>query len=416
MFNKYKKIIEKIVDIKKYLNLILLNSLVILFPLNQQYRIRPFSSVDGFIIDYLMVKVSIPELILFAILLLNFKEIIKEIIRTDFYKFIALFSLFFLISIFKSNYLLLAFYENLVIAISLIVGFYFFRNIHVLNKNLLIWSVKFWIVFLSILGLAQFITQGSVFNNYPLTGEFPYTEDYYHIKQKNIFFENLIPPYTIFSHSNIFGGYIIFLFILLNTLEGFKKKYFLLTLGNLFLVGSVACFISFTLYLIALKLDRFRISILIKAVLYLSIAIHFIYSYRYPEFLGDYSIYRRLYMFDLSLNYFISNPWNFLFGSGYYNYFGIIKNDLFKYELVRFFQPPHFAFNLIIWQYGVIFLGFVFLVLFNTFSKINTHTLRILLVILVVFSFDHYLITSHQFKFLFLILFPYSLNIKNSIK
>jgi len=416
MFNKYKKIIEKLVDIKRYLNLILLNSLIILFPLNQQYHFRPFPSVDGFIIDYLMIKISIPEIVLFMILLLNLREFFKEITKSNFYKLIALLSFFFLISIFKSNYLLLALYENLVLISSLVLGFYLYKNIQILNKNILIISVKFWLIFLTVLGLSQFLTQGSVFNNYPLTGEFPYTEDYYHIKQKNIFFENLIPPYTIFSHSNIFGGYIIFLFVLLTTLHGFKKVFFSLTIFNLFLVGSVACFIAFSLYLISLKLNRSSVVLLIKSTLYLSLAVYFVYSYRYPEFLGDYSIYRRLYMFDLSLNYFISNPWNFLFGSGYYNYFGIIKNDLYRYELVRFFQPPHFTFNLIIWQYGFAFLCFLFFVIVKIFPKINLQTLRILLIIVVIFSFDHYLVTNHQFKFIFLILFPYSLNLKNSIK
>jgi hypothetical protein len=416
MFNKYKKIIEKIVDIKNYLNFILLNLLVILFPLNQQYHFRPYPSVDGFIIDYLILKVSIPEILVVLLLAINYKECLKIVFSKEYFKVISAIVLFFLVSILRSNYPLLAIYENILLLVCFVLGIYFYKNLKVLNKNLLVQSIKVWIVLLTLLGITQFVTQGSVFNNYPLTGEFPYTEDYYHIKQKNIFFENLIPPYTIFSHSNIFGGYLIFLFILLNTLEGFKKIFLILSIFNLILVGSVACLVAFSIYLLTLKVDLRKTSILFKFIFYLSLAIYLIYSYRYLEFRGDYSIYRRLYMFDLSLNYFISNPINFLFGSGYFNYFGLIKDSLYRYELVRFFQPPHFAFNFIIWQYGFVFLSFVLLLFTKLYSKINAATLRALVVVLILFSFDHYLITNHQFKIIFLLFFPYSLNLKNGIK
>ena len=416
MFNKNKKLIEKIVDIKEAVNQILLGSLVILFPLNQQYHFRPYPSVDGFIIDYLILKVSIPEILLFLIFFLNLKEIIKIVLSSKYYRFLFPFFVLLTISVIQSNYLYLALYENFLLILMILVGIYFFKNPEILNKKLLLGSVKFWFIFLTLLGSAQFLSQSSIFNNYALSGEFPYTEDYYHIKQKNIFFENLIPPYTVFSHSNIFGGYIIILFILLTLISGIDKRFLVLTLVNLILVGSVACILAFVVFLFSFKLKREFLMIFIKFIFFFSIAVYLIFSYRFSDFSGDFSIYRRLYMFDLSLNYFISNPLNFLFGSGYFNYFSIVKNDLYNYELVRFFQPPHFALNLIIWQYGFIFLSLIIFTFIKFFSKFNIEFLRLILVILILLSFDHYLITNHQFKVIFLILLPYSLKLKNSIK
>ena len=115
MFNKYKKIIEKIVDIKSYLNFILLNLLVILFPLNQQYHFRPYPSVDGFIIDYLILKVSIPEILVVLLLTINFNECLKIVFSKEYFKVISAIVLFFLVSILRSNYPLLAIYENILL-------------------------------------------------------------------------------------------------------------------------------------------------------------------------------------------------------------------------------------------------------------------------------------------------------------
>jgi hypothetical protein len=120
-------------------------------------------------------------------------------------------------------------------------------------------------------------------------------------------------------------------------------------------------------------------------------------------------------MFDLSSNYFIDHPLEFLFGSGYFNYFQKIKLDLYNYEIVRFFQPPHYAPVLIIWQYGFVFLILILIVILRNFKNFNQNFLRFLLIILVLGSFDHYILTNHQHRILFVIVIPYSLKNKNRV-
>lgn len=415
MFNKYRKINDKIVDIKSQINKFLVTLLIIIFPLNQQYHLKPFPSVDGFIIDYLILKVSIVEVLLFSIFILNVFNIFAQIKGLVLNWYFCGFLFFIVQSVLRSKYPLLSLYENLVLFLVFLIGLYIYNNVKILDTQLLSKSVRIWIVFLSLLGATQFITQKSVFNNYALTGEFPYSADYYHIKQKGLLFEEVIPPYAIFSHSNIFGAYIILLLVLLRVLRKDSFIFYLLTSLNLLIIGSSACILAFVIYLFSLKLDRRYISYLIILVPTLLLSLYFLNSFKYSEYQSNPSIYRRLYMFDLSSTYFIDNPEILLFGSGYLNYFSFIKSDLYRYELVRFFQPPHFSIFLIIWNYGILFL-FLFFYLLKIFSKnLSVAFLRICLILITLLFFDHYLVTNHQLKILLMILIPYSLNFKNSI-
>jgi hypothetical protein len=403
------------VDNKNQINQILVFLLTILFPLNQQYHFRPFPSVDGFIIDYLIIKVSIPEIFIFSLLILNVNQIFKFIRNWSKTSFFWLFLSILVISIFRSNYIFLALYENMVLISLILFGYFLSQNLDLINRSVLSKSIIVWIILLCLLGFFQFFFQRSVLNNYALFGEFPYSEDNYHIKEKGLFFDNMIPPYSIFSHSNIFGGYLIFLLFLLSLLKkDFWALHFLVFL-NLLIIGSFACLAAYILYFIARKMDFEQLKFTLKCLVILSIASYFIFSYRYEEYQNDFSIYRRLYMFDLSLNFFNSNPISFIFGSGYYNYFFQVKDYLYKYELIRFFQPPHFLLFLIIWQYGFLMLLWILTLVIRYKSNLNQNFLRLLILIVVIGTFDHYLISNHQFKIILMLLVPYSLKIKNSI-
>lgn len=415
MFNKNKKIIEKIVDIKNQLNKFLILLLTALFPLNQQFHLRPFPSVDGLIIDYLILKISLPEILVMLLFIFNLRQLFEIFINIFKKPLSWVFLGLVLGSILTSNYIALALYENLMLILLILLGIFFYSKKELINEEFLSFSLKFWLVFLIILGSLQFYAQSSIFNNYALTGEFPYSEDHYHVKQKNVFFEDMIPPYSIFSHSNIFGGYILFILIFLYYLKKDTIRYYILVLYGLILSGSVACLLGYLTFLIVRNLNYFYLKKSLIGLVSLSLIIYFLFSFRYEEFLSDSSIYRRLYMFDLSLEKFIDKPKLLFFGSGYYNYFFEVRKDLYNYELIRFFQPPHFLPFVVIWQYGLVFLGLIVFLIVK-FSSLLTKNFWILLCIIVVIgSFDHYIITNHQFKILLLILLPYSLKIKNSI-
>ena len=404
---------------KDKINCLILLGLTVLFPLNQQLHVKPFPDVDGFIIDYLMLKISIPELLIVLITIFQIRPILDSIKSERLVRYVALtFSLFSTVSILFSKYQMVAIYENLIMVLLILNLLPFIRSPY-LNLNLFVNSIKIWMVLLSILGFSQFWLQESVLNSYALFGEFPYSEDYYHIKQKGFLFEDLIPPYAIFSHSNIFGGFILLSIMFL----GVAKKdsiYFHLTSLLLFLIiGSLNILICYLIWIAFTKISRIsRKEISFAKVFFLLLTIYFLQlfmSLNYAEYSGNFSLFRRLYMFDLSFNSFIENPTN-LFISGYYNYFYIVKDQLYRYEVVRFFQPPHNLFNILIWQYGVLFLISLFMLLNYLFKRIPQDLVKLVSVVLVASMFDHFFITNHQLKFFVFLIIPYSLIAKNSIK
>ena len=404
---------------KDKINCLILLGLTVLFPLNQQLHVKPFPDVDGFIIDYLMLKISIPELLIILITIFQIRPILDSIKSERLVQYAALiFSLFSIVSILFSRYQVVAIYENLIIVLLILNLLPFIRSPY-LNLNLFINSIKIWMVLLSILGFSQFWLQESILNSYALFGEFPYSEDYYHIKQKGFLFEDLIPPYAIFSHSNIFGGFILLSIMFLGVVKK-DSIYFHLTSLLLFLIiGSLNILICYLIWIAFTKIPGIsKKEISFAKIFFLLLTIYFLQlfmSLKYAEYSGNFSLFRRLYMFDLSFNSFIENPAN-LFISGYYNYFYIVKDQLYRYEVVRFFQPPHNLFNILIWQYGVLFLISLFMLLNYLFKRIPQDLVKLVSVVLIASMFDHFFITNHQLKFFVFLIIPYSLIAKNSIK
>ena len=404
---------------EKIRSLILLG-LTCLFPLNQQLHLKPFPSVDGFIIDYLIVKISLPELLLVLLTVLQIgaiREFLRNSILTR-YTSTGFLILSVLTTIF-SNYKLLSIYENLIILLLILNLGVFLKYSKDLKLDLFVKSVKFWLILLSILGFFQFFLQKSVLNNYALFGEFPYSEDYYHVKQKGFLFEDLIPPYAIFSHSNIFGGFVLLAIMFLGISKKDSFYFHTLTVVLLLIIGSLNIFLCYLLWVVLTKLPKLKnLYVSFSKTVFLLFIIYFLQlflSLNYFSYSGNFSLYRRLYMFDLSINLLVENP-KYLFFSGYYNYFGIAKESLYIYEIVRFFQPPHNLFNLLIWQYGVVFLVSFLVLLNKAFQKIPQDLVKFLSVILVASMFDHFFLTNHQLKFFVFLIIPYSLIAKNSIK
>ena len=406
-------------DIKKLnqkINELLLISISLLFPLNQQLHLKPFPNVDGFIIDYLITKISIPEILLVTLTIFNFKRLVNILKTKNLQLPILGFVIFGIISTYLSKYPMLSIYENFILLILFLNIFLTASELD--ERKILIFTkaIKFWVITLSILGLFQFYFQSSVLNNYYLFGEFPYSEDYYHIKQKGFLFPYLIPPYSIFSHSNIFGGFILISIIVLGLFKKDSYLFHILTVGMLCIIGSLNILLCYFLWLFLIKLPKFKLNWIMFLLLPLSIYLtQFLLSFDYLYYQGNYSIYRRLYMFDLSRVEFVASPVNFILGSGYFNYFEVVKNNLYDYEVVRFFQPPHNLFNLLIWQYGVLFLIFLGWFLVRNFKRVNPELAKFLLVILVASMFDHFFLTNHQIKFFIFLVIPYSLNRQNSI-
>jgi len=386
--------------------------IVILFPLNQQLHLRPFPSIDGRIIDYLIIKISIVEVFLICFTILNIPNLIKlfiDLYKKHFQFLIGFLSLLLLVSLntYVSKYPLLSIYENLVILLIILNSLTLGNLNWNVAYNLLHKSLKIWMILLVILGFLQVIYQSSILNSYKFFGEFPYESSNYHIKQDGLLFDNLIPAYGIFSHSNIYGAFFLCSLMFLFLLKKQTPLHIIIGSLGVLLSGSLNILICLSLFLIFFyfKLN----SKLLYLYLILSFIVLNILSFDFQKYEGNHSIYRRIYMTNISNEYFYQKPVNFIFGFGYYNYFTEVAERLYRYEIIRFFQPPHNLIYLLIWNYGIIFVTILAYLWFK-FSKSTHSSYQLLfLVILAVSMFDHFFFTNHQLKMLVFLILPYSL-------
>ena len=405
MNNSAIKILGKARELIYYL-------IVILFPLNQQLHLRPFPSIDGRIIDYLIIKISIVEVLLICFTILNIPNLLKlfiELYRKHFYLFISFLGLTVLVSLnsYFSRYPILSVYENLIIYLiilnSLTLGNFNWKIV----TNLLQKSLKTWMILLVILGFLQVFYQSSILNSYKFFGEFPYESSNYHIKQDGLLFNNLIPAYGIFSHSNIYGAFFLFSLMFLCLLKKHTLLYIVIGSLGVLLSGSLNILICLLLFML---FSYFKLN---SKLLYLYLLVSFIalniFSLDFQKYEENHSIYRRVYMINISNEYFYQKPINFLFGFGYYSYFSDVAERLYRFEIIRFFQPPHNLIYLLIWNYGFISI-LILSYLWFRFSKAIHSSYRVLfLIILSVSMFDHFFFTNHQLKMLVFLILPYSL-------
>jgi len=402
-------------NVNKISNFLVLLILII-FPINQQFHVRPFSSVEGFIIDYLIIKISAQELVLSGIFLLNIFLIVKFFKDLRKVLVLILFLLLGLLSVLNSKYIFLAVFDNIAWFLIVMCSIIFLIKPSVLKEETIVFSIKFWLITLSIIGFLQFLNQGSIFNNYHVTGEYPYSAENLFIKQKNTILTEYVPSMGIFSHSNIFGAYFLFLLFLL---RGFKKDrviFHILGVIVFFMAGSLPVVIAYLIWILTIVFPRILNLKLFGLIIFLNI-FTFVFS---PNLIdlsfteSNYSIFRRVYLLEISREYFINNPLKFFFGFGYMNYFSIVRNNLWDYEIIRFFQPPHNIFVFIIWNYGFIFLILVFYILYKVYILGSFEAKVFVILVLILGTFDHYIITNHQFQILG-VLIPYSLFSKNKV-
>jgi len=413
MFLNLKKYIETNVN---KLNSILILLITLIFPLNQQYHLRPFISVEGFIIDYLILKISAQEVIIFLILVLNLVFIIKFFRNLRILSVLLLFLTFIFLSVLNSRYTLLAFYDNLIWVLIVFCSILFIKKPEIIKQDVVVKSIKFWLIFLVILGCFQFLNQGSIFNNYHIFGEYPYSENNLFIKQRNTLLSDFVPSMGIFSHSNIFGAYYLFLLFLLRCFKKDRVIFHIFGVIVFLITGSLPVLIAYCIWFLLLTFPNLLNFRLIFLILFLNTFALFITPNLIDSKVSEnnYSVFRRAYLLDISKEYFINNPLKFLFGFGYMNYFSIVKNDLWDYEIIRFFQPPHNIFIFIIWNYGFIFLALGFCLFYKIYKSGNFETKVFILLVLILGSFDHYIVTNHQIQILG-ILIPYSLISKNKV-
>ena len=393
--------------------------LIVFISLNigKHFEVRD-SYVWGILTDYLVPVIYIQDILATAVLLLWFIEDIKllkrdSVLRITNNRFFQVAVLFVFSSFFACLnssrpipsltifirmflYILLSLYISLKISIK-----------EDFPKILKIMS--FTVIFLSIVGISQYIKQGALFNNYLFFGEQPYSKCTWGISKETVLGVSRIPSYGFFRHPNIFGGFLSIVLIWL--LSSFKKKLifriaFVFGVISLLLTFSYSSYVAFLLGIVFLYLlnQAYRITGIRKYLLIFFIFFIFCLNFLILVFStsNNPSWYRRSSLLYTSGDIIKDN---LLYGVGQGN-FVVYGKDLY------FNQPVHNVFALIFSEQGIFTFLFFLILIFLILKKFLNDKNEILIYvsffqILFLMFLDHYFWTIHQTNLLFWILFGF---------
>jgi len=225
--------------------------------------IQNFSYVRGILVDYAIPVIFVQDILVLVLAfeMLWFKKEAWAKIPSQVKGLLFVFLLIAAISAFFSANTSLSLFGLSRLALNLILFFYILlaskKNSYLFNKVSKILLIT--TIFLIFLGIAQWFNQGSIFNNYLIFGEQPYSVTAHQIAIENLFGRKVVGSYGLFKHPNIFGGFLsITLLWVLTILKSPRSKAILLAFGiiALFTTLSVTAWVSFILGLFFLSLLR----------------------------------------------------------------------------------------------------------------------------------------------------------------
>ncbi len=383
-----------------------------LLPINLgKHLIFKWSYVNGILIDYLIPTFYLVDAALIVLLLFWVFDFAasKKVFTTLVFKI----SLVFLLSAGLSVIGSYRWQPSLYAFLRLILYFTFFLYI-VVNFNFkrdfkaVLNILGFWVFILSLLGIAQWYKQGSVFNNYYFLGEQPYTVSTRGVATENVSSVSRVPSYGLFRHPNIFGGFLSVIIFWLVAFHG-KKRFWMkgtIALGtvSLLLTFSTTAALAFVLSLIGLFLVRSRrlFLVIIFLIVVSSVSVFgFVDGSKFPS---SASFYRRTSLQKASQEMIKER---FLFGTGLNNFTVVMDRFYIPFKELRFVQPVHNIFILVLTETGIFgiisFLALILYSLYRALIKQNYFLYLSLLQILIIGSFDHYFFTIHQTLLLFLL-------------
>lgn len=406
MLNKHKS---------NYIYQVLFGLVIFLIPTNLFFKFFESSAyVNGLQIDYLIPKLYLIDLVIFTAfifwLIENKNKLIEKIskLKTTSSKFIKhnKFGSFLIASIIirqvnSYNPISSWWYLFKLIEIGLF-GLLVYHKRKLLTPAWIMLSLLPTILFQSLVGLFQFFNQTPIFG-YLFLGEANLNKQTGLAKQVINGIERVL-PYGTTAHPNILGGFlsisIIILVGLLLTPKLKNKKYHqqsfvygptviaVITLGLTFSLSALLTLVTGVI-LIFFKLKNKHLFIVSMFLIILSPFI----IYSLSKINNSTSISRRNYLNQTSVNMFNNH---LLWGVGLNNFTTQVEKYSPTREVVRFTQPSHNSFLLVISEVGLIGISlFVFIIgKFKQIFQKNLQWSKYLLVLIPILTLDHYLITN----------------------
>ncbi|GIW69288.1 MAG: hypothetical protein KatS3mg101_0035 [Patescibacteria group bacterium] len=388
---------------------IFLLTLIALLPVNLGKHFEFSGSyVYGNLIDYLVPTLYVQDILALLLLIALILERKRILLEGPIKKIAMFLGVLLLSSLFASRALpsLWFFFR---IFLYTVVGIYVYKWVDLKKEGRLIQKIlAVQLLFVSVLAIAQFFVRGSVFDNYLFLGEQPYSLSTPQITKEVLLGRVFLPPMGLFRHPNILSGYLaILLVFVVFWFPKNKLSIACLVLGMVaflltFSVFTWAAFFA-TLVLYKFLKDKRKIMYIYLLAASLILLVPF-----FPFSSDNASFYRRDSL--LAASYRIAGKFPVL-GVGTNNFTSYVDDFQISND-IRFTQPVHNVFALILAESGIFAFFLFILIFFDSYSaaakKGDVPLLLAFSAALLLMSFDHYFWTIHQTTLILFILFGLS--------
>ena len=367
-----------------------------------------WSYVLGIRVDYLSPTLYLLDLVWIALIISNFQFPISNIKKYFKFKYLVILG-FVGINILMAVNPMVAVYKWLRIGQILITFFYFKKNKELVEEKL-IKIIPCWIIFESLLAVAQMAKNGSLNGIFYWLGERSFTFNTIGIAQISVMGRGLIRAYGTFSHPNSLAGFLLVTLLLWYFFKEKINKYwwwvvFWLGILGIMVSGSRtiwALTLGLVLFLVLRNL-RNKTNIIGFILLFLGVMVFVLrlvnMEYQVSDFLGGWDtdgLTKRIQLNISGLKMIKESP---LFGVGLGNFL-VRLPEFQKNNGVFWLQPVHNILILAWSQIGILGLGiliynFQFLISKNN-KKLNFIFKIIFGVVIITGMIDHYWFTLPQ--------------------
>jgi len=360
----------------------------------------PFSYLSGVRVDYLAPTIYLTDLFALVLILVNWKNIFKQVKQS----YISLlFSIFFLLlvifNILQSPIWQIALYRWIKV-VEWLAMFIIFKKL--INRKLfllIIYAFLAGTVFQTTLSLLQFISAHSLQGIFYWFGERAVNLSLPDIAKASFQGNEFLRPYGTFSHPNSMAGFYLLLYFWVTIIKLPSKKWFLQPLLQMFC--SILILLSFSkitiitwvvlngLYLLQKNNWTCKVCTLAKIITPLIIGLIFINIQSDPL-----SLQKRFILVNDAISIFLKHP----FGVGLGNYL-VAQNQITNQFKEYFLQPVHNIFLLWLSEAGIAItlLATGLAMVLARIDKLWRHSgVWIVLVIFITGTFDHYWLTLQQ--------------------
>jgi len=365
-----------------------------------------WSYILGIRVDYLSPTLYLLDLIWIGLIISNFKYQIFNIKKYLKFKYLVIFG-FVVINILIAVNPWVAVYKWLRIG-QILITFFYFRKNKELIKEKLTKIIPCWIIFESLLAVAQMAKNGSLNGIFYWFGERAFTFNTIGIAQISVMGRGLIRAYGTFSHPNSLAGFLLVSLLLWYFFKEKINKYwwwiiFWLGMLGIMVSGSrTVWFLTLGLVLfLALKSLKNKSNIVGFILLFFGVMAFVLrlinMEYQISDFLGGWDtdgLTKRIQLNISGLKMIKESP---LFGVGLGNFL-VRLPEFQKNNGVFWLQPVHNILILAWSQIGILGLFLLFLFFNKNFvwGKIGFVFRIILLVVMVGGMIDHYWLTLPQ--------------------